>query len=63
LTHYSKPLFIGTLAAAQAEGGNFPAAIATAQRAADLAAALHLDDIAARNRQLIELYRQGKTAR
>ena len=35
LTSYAKPLLIGTLAAAQAEAGDFPAAIATAERAAD----------------------------
>ncbi len=37
LTGYAQPLLIGTLAAAQAEAGDFPAAIATAQRAAALA--------------------------
>jgi protein O-mannosyl-transferase len=63
LTGYSKPLFIGTLAAAQAEAGDFKSAIATAQRAEALATSLRLDDIAARNRELIELYRQGKPAR
>jgi hypothetical protein len=60
LTGYTRPLLVGTLAAAQAEAGDFPAAIATAERAADLATALHLEDIAAKNRELIQLYRQGQ---
>jgi tetratricopeptide (TPR) repeat protein len=60
LTGYAKPLLIGTLAAAQAEAGDFSAAIATAERAADLATTLHLEDIAAKNRELIQLYRQGQ---
>jgi tetratricopeptide (TPR) repeat protein len=63
LTGYGKPLFIGTLAAAYAQAGDFQAAISTAERAAVLASSLRLEDIAARNRQLIELYRQGKTAK
>ncbi|MGD0745858.1 MAG: glycosyltransferase family 39 protein [Verrucomicrobiota bacterium] len=33
LTHYGEPSFIGTLAAAYAEAGRFPEAVATAQRA------------------------------
>ena len=40
LTGYNKPLFIGTLAAAQAETGDFQTAIATAERAATLASSL-----------------------
>ena len=60
LSSYAKPLLIGTLAAAQAEAGDFQAAIATAERAAALAASLHLDDVAARNRELIQLYRQAQ---
>jgi tetratricopeptide (TPR) repeat protein len=60
LTGYAKPLLIGTLAAAQAEAGDFAAAIATAERAAALATNLHLEDIAAKNRELIQLYRQGQ---
>ncbi len=60
LTGYSQPLLIGTLAAAQAEAGDFKAAIATAERAAALAKSLHLEDIAARNRELLQLYRQGQ---
>jgi tetratricopeptide (TPR) repeat protein len=62
LTEWSKPLFIGTLAAAQAETGDFQAAIATGERAATLASALGLPDTAERNHALIELYRQGKAA-
>ena len=62
LTSYNKPVFIGTLAAAQAEAGDFKAAITTAERAATLASALRLNDTAWRNRELIEFYRQGKAA-
>jgi Flp pilus assembly protein TadD len=60
VTGYAKPLFIGTLAAAQAEADDFPAAIATAEQAAALAASLHLEDLAAKNRELLQLYRQGQ---
>ncbi|NOS72461.1 MAG: hypothetical protein HOP33_21380 [Verrucomicrobia bacterium] len=62
LTGYTKPLFIGTLAAAQAEAGDFQTAITTAERAAKLADSLQLQETVARNRELIELYRQGKAA-
>jgi len=60
LTGYTKPLLIGTLAAAQAEVGDFPTAIATAERAVARASALGLEDIAAKNRELIQLYRRGQ---
>ncbi len=62
LTDWQKPLFIGTLAAAQAESGEFQRAITTAQRAASLAKSLRLEDIASRNNELIALYLQGKAA-
>jgi protein O-mannosyl-transferase len=62
LTGYNKPLFIGTLAAAQAEAGDFPSAIVTAERAAALATSLKLEDTAAKNRELIEQYRRGFAA-
>ena len=60
LTKYSQPLLIGSLAAAQAESGDFQAAIATAERAAALADTLHLERVAAKNRELIQLYRQNQ---
>ena len=47
-------------AAAQAEAGDFPAAIATAERAATLATALGLEAVAAKNRELIQLFRQDQ---
>jgi len=62
LTSYGTPLFIGTLAAAQAEAGDFTSAAATGERAASVADGLRLQDLAAKNRELVELYRQGKTA-
>jgi len=60
LTQYAQPLLIGTLGAAQAEAGDFHAAIATAERAAALASTLHLERVAARNRELLQLYRQNQ---
>jgi Tfp pilus assembly protein PilF len=62
LTSYTQPLFIGTLAASHAETGDFQAAVLAAKRAADLAAEQRLEEIASKNRALLELYRQGKTA-
>ena len=60
LTAYTKPLLIGTLATAQAEAGDFPAAVATAERAAALADTLHLEQVAAKNRELLQMYRQNQ---
>jgi Tfp pilus assembly protein PilF len=60
LTHYEKTIFIGTLAAAYAEAGRFAEAAAAAQRAIDHALAWKENDLAQRNRQLLELYRAGK---
>jgi tetratricopeptide (TPR) repeat protein len=60
LTHYGKPVCIGTLAAAYAECGRFPEAVATAEKAEQLATTAGLTAIAAKNRQLLELYRAGK---
>jgi len=63
LTHFKQAAFIGTLAAAYAEAGNFPQAIATAQHAAEVATAAGDTALATRNQQLINLYRAGKPYR
>jgi Tfp pilus assembly protein PilF len=60
LTHYSKPLYIGTLAAAYAECGRFSDAVTTAEKAEKLAAAAGLKDLAEKNRKLLELYQAAK---
>ena len=60
LTHYGEPQFVGTLAAAYAEAGDFPEAVTTAEDAERLAAAAGSKDLAERNRQLLELYRAHK---
>ncbi len=60
LTHYGEPSFIGTLAAAYAESGRFPEAVATAEKAEELANTAGLKDLAEKYRQRLELYRAGK---
>src|SRR5262249_46037689 len=56
LTHDEQPFFLGTLAAALAEAGQFPEAAAAARKARDLAAAAGQKDLAARNQELLTLY-------
>lgn len=63
LTESKEPIMIGTLAAAYAEAGRFPEAIATAERARRLAEENHLPGVAAKNLQLLELYRAGQPCR
>jgi tetratricopeptide (TPR) repeat protein len=60
LTHHGEPFFMGTLAAAYAEAGRFPEAVATAEKAEQLATSAGLTAVAAKNRQRLELYRAGK---
>jgi Tfp pilus assembly protein PilF len=60
VTRDRDPLMLGTLAAAYAENGEFNQAIATAQQAHDLAAAQGKADIAARNLQLLAIYRSHR---
>ncbi len=60
LTERKVPVFLGTLAAAYAEAGQFDKAVATAEEAIAKAEADGQKQIAARNRELIELYRAGK---
>ena len=59
-TQNKDPMTMGTLAAAYAEAARFPEAIATAEKAADLAATAGNAPFAAINRQLLQLYRAGK---
>lgn len=61
LTQHRAPLFIGTLAAAYAEVGRFDDAAAAAARARELARELKQDAIAARNEELLQLYRARKS--
>jgi tetratricopeptide (TPR) repeat protein len=57
VTRDSMPLMLGTLGAAYAEAGDFDKAIACAQKAHDLAVAQGLEQVAAKNLELLELYR------
>jgi len=63
LTHHNQPLFLGTLAAAYAEAGHFPEAVATAEKAEQLATNSGQAAVATKNRQLLEFYRAGKPYR
>jgi len=63
LTRYQKPFLVGTLAAAYAEAGRFNEAVTTAQRAHDLALAQGQKEVAAKNEQLLELYKSGRAYR
>ena len=61
LTGWQQPGFIGTLAAAQAEAGQFSKAIETAKKARELALRAGQPDVAASNEQWMKLYSAGKT--
>ena len=54
---------LGTLAAAYAEAGRFTDAVSAARKAIGLAARSGQRDLAETNRQLLELYRNGKPYR
>jgi tetratricopeptide (TPR) repeat protein len=60
LTEYHRTTLVGTLAAAYAEAGRFPEAVATAEKACALASTVGDKVLVARNRELLELYRDGK---
>jgi protein O-mannosyl-transferase len=60
LTANQEPMVVGTLAAAYAEAGRFAEAAAKAEAAAALAEQVQDHTLAARNRQLLELYRTGQ---
>jgi len=60
LTSFKQAGMVGTLAAAYAEAGRFPAAVTTAETAVNLATAAGDTQFAAVNRQLLMFYRSGK---
>jgi Flp pilus assembly protein TadD len=60
LDHSQHPGIIGTLAAAYAEAGRFDEAVAAARQAHDLAAAQGDTTLAARNLELLEIYRSHR---
>jgi tetratricopeptide (TPR) repeat protein len=60
LTGGERPLSLRTLAAALAEAGRFPEAVETAQRAASLAEAQSIPDLARQIQFELNLYRAGK---
>jgi Flp pilus assembly protein TadD/4-amino-4-deoxy-L-arabinose transferase-like glycosyltransferase len=63
LTKEKEPVLLGTLAAAYAEAGKFREAEGAAEKARTLAIAAGQPDVAARNRELLDLYRSGKAFR
>jgi tetratricopeptide (TPR) repeat protein len=63
LTGESQPGLLGTLAAAYAEAGRFPEAIATAQKAIALAEQAGNPEVAAINRKLLAEYEAGRPHR
>ncbi len=63
LTDNEQPFYLGTLAAAYAEAGRFNDAVATAEKARDLARKAGLEKLAERNEQLLKLYRAGQPYR
>ncbi|HMC28626.1 MAG TPA: tetratricopeptide repeat protein, partial [Verrucomicrobiae bacterium] len=63
LTQRKQPLFIGTLAAAHAENGQFDEAVRAANDAASVARAAGLTELAQTNEQLGKLYGENKAFR
>ena len=61
LTKNESALFLGTLAAAYAEAGDFASASRTAESARDLAQKNSQSDLVRKNEELLALYRAGKT--
>jgi hypothetical protein len=58
LTHYQKTIYVGTLAAAYAEAGQFDEAMAAAEKACTLAEKSGEPNLLQRNRELLALYRR-----
>jgi hypothetical protein len=63
LTNFRTTMLVGTLAAAYAEAGEFSEAVATAEKACQLASTKGESELRRRNEQLLEAYRAGKAVR
>ncbi|MCS7336621.1 MAG: tetratricopeptide repeat protein [Verrucomicrobiae bacterium] len=63
LTGYQETIFVGTLAAAYAEAGEFDKAVETAERAAALAHQRGQTNLVVRNQYLIELFKARRAFR
>jgi Tfp pilus assembly protein PilF len=63
LTQWKSAVLMGTLAAAYAEAGRFPDAVAMARKAIAKAYNDKQEGVAKRNAELLELYRTGKSFR
>jgi hypothetical protein len=63
LTEYKEPRLIGTLAAAHAEAGRFDEAVRTAEKAREIALSLGQKDLAAKNEDLLRLYKSRRPYR
>ncbi len=63
LTGDKKALYLGTLAAAYAEAGNYADAVTTARRASERAAQNCETNLVLRNQQLLELYQRHQPVR
>jgi hypothetical protein len=63
LTQHDWPQYVGTLAASYAEAGRFPEAIATAEKAEQMARKRGFTELADRNAALLKEYRAGQPHR
>ena len=63
LTQFQEPILVGTLGAACAEAGDFDQAVTNAMRARDLATARGMKDVAAKNEELLKLFRARQPVR
>jgi hypothetical protein len=63
VTDYKEPMMVGTLAAAYAEAGRFDEAVATAQKAAQLASASGQKELAEKNLKLVQLFKDRQPCR
>src|SRR5439155_5213644 len=60
LSDFKEPLIVGTLAAAYAEAGRFEEAVRTGEKAKGMAEKAGNKELAAKNEELLKLYREGK---